>query len=145
MVVTFTDITAFRELERDISAARAYAEAIVATIREPLLVLDGAMRVVSANRSFSTTFRVSPGRSRGGSSTRSATASGTSRELRQLLETVLPENTAFDDFRVDHVFPAIGRRVLLLNARRVITEGANRELILLAFEDVTGTAREATP
>ncbi len=125
--------------------ARAYAEAIVATIREPLLVLDGAMRVVSANGSFYETFRVAPGEVEGLELFALGNGQWESPELRQLLETVIPGNTAFDDFRVDHVFPAIGRRVMLLNARRVVAEGAKRELILLAFEDVTGTAREAAP
>ena len=145
VVITFTDISAFRTLERDLSEARSYAEAIVATVREPLLVLDGAMHVVSANRSFYGTFRVPPGEVEG----RELYALGNGEwdvpEFRRLLETVLPENTAFDNYRVDHVFPAIGRRVLLLNARRVIAGEWNRELILLAFEDVTGTAREAAP
>jgi two-component system, chemotaxis family, CheB/CheR fusion protein len=145
VVVTFTDISAFRELEQELSEARAYAEAIVATVREPLLVLDGAMRVVSANRSFYETFRVPGGEVEG----RELYALGNREwdipELRQLLETVLPENAAFDDFRVDHVFPGLGRRVLLLNARRIVTEGTNKPLILLAFEDVTGTGREAAP
>jgi two-component system CheB/CheR fusion protein len=140
VVITFTDITAFRGLEQELSEARTFAEAIVATIREPLLVLDSAMRIVSANRSFFETFRVSQKEVRD----RELYALGDGQwdipELRQLLEIVLSENTAFDDFRVDHLFPTIGRRILLLNARRIITEGANKELILLAFEDVTGRA-----
>ncbi len=145
VVVTFTDITAYRELEREISAARAYAEGIVATIREPLLVLDSRMRVVSANRSFHRAFRTSPAAVEGRELYSLGDGAWDAPELRQLLEKVLPENAAFDDFRVDHVFPGIGRRVLRLNARRVITKGTDREFILLAFEDVTGTARENTP
>jgi chemotaxis response regulator CheB len=62
-------------------------------------------------------------------------------ELRTLLETILPESTSFEDYKVTHVFLAIGRRVMLLNARQIASEGSNRELILLAFEDVTGTGR----
>lgn len=145
VVIGFTEITAFRALERELSDARAYAEAIVATVREPLLVLDGAMHVVSANRSFYETFGVPAGEVEGQELYALGNGQWEIPELRRLLETILPENTAFENYRVDHVFPAIGRRVLLLNARRVIAEGANRELILLAFEDVTGTAREASP
>jgi len=143
VVIGFSEITAFRALEGELDDARAYAEAIVATIREPLLVLDGAMRVVSANGSFYETFRVAPGEVEGLELFALGNGQWDSPELRQLLETVIPGNTAFDDFRVDHVFPAIGRRVMLLNARRVVAERSKRELILLAFEDVTGTAREA--
>jgi two-component system CheB/CheR fusion protein len=145
VVIGFSEITAFRALEGELDDARAYAEAIVATIREPLLVLDGAMRVVSANGSFYETFRVAPGEVEGLELFALGNGQWDSPELRQLLETVIPGNTAFDDFRVDHVFPAIGRRVMLLNARRVVAERSKRELILLAFEDVTGTAREAAP
>lgn len=62
-------------------------------------------------------------------------------ELRTLLETIFPESTSFENYRVEHDFPAIGRRVMLLNARQIASEGSNGELILLAFEDVTGTGR----
>lgn len=140
VVITFTNITAFRELERELSEARTYAEAIVATIREPLLVLNSAMHVVSANRSFFKTFRVSQGEIEDRELYTLGDGEWDIPELRRLLETVLPENAVFDDVRVDHVFPTIGRRIILLNARRIITEGANKELILLAFEDVTGRA-----
>ncbi len=145
VVITFTDITAFRSLERESSEARTYAEAIVTTIREPLLVLDGTMRVVSANRSFYTMLRVSPGEVEGREIYSLGNREWDVPELRRLLEKVLSENAVFDNYRVDHVFPAIGRRVLLLNARRIITEGPNRKLVLLAFEDVTGTEREDAP
>ncbi|HIH02943.1 MAG TPA: PAS domain-containing protein, partial [Methanoregulaceae archaeon] len=145
LVITFMDISAFRNLEREISAARTYAEAIVATIREPLLVLDSAMRVVSANRTFYESFRVPAGEVEGRELYSLGNGEWDIPELRLLLEKVLPENSAFDNYRVDHVFPELGRRVLLLNARRVVTEGERTELILLAFEDVTGTERENTP
>jgi two-component system CheB/CheR fusion protein len=145
VVVTFTDVTAYRELEQESLAARAYAEAIVATIREPLLVLDSRMRVASANRSFHRTFRTSPATIEGRELYALGDGAWDAPELRQLLEKVLPENAAFDDFRVEHEFPGIGRRVLRLNARRVITKETDREFILLAFEDVTGTDRENIP
>ncbi|WP_440949786.1 chemotaxis protein CheB [Methanosphaerula subterraneus] len=145
VVITFTDITAFRGLEEELSEARAYAEAIVATIREPLLVLDRAMHIVSGNHSFFETFRVSPGEVEGRELYTLGDGQWDIPELRQLLEKILPENAAFDDLRVAHVFPTIGRRILLLNARRIITTGVDKELILLAFEDVTGTRRADRP
>ncbi len=143
VVIVFTEVTAFRALEQDLEDARAYAEAIVETVREPLLVLDGAMRVVSANRSFYRAFGVGPGEVEERELSSLGNGQWEIPELRRLLETVLPENASFDDFRVEHDFPRVGRRVLLLNARRI--SGGKRELILLAFEDVTGTARENTP
>ena len=142
VVVAFADITVYRTLERELDDARAYAEAIVATVREPLLVLDGALRVVTANRSFYRTFRVGPVEVDG----REILALGNGQwdipALRELLGTIIPENTSFDDFRVEHDFPGIGHRVMLLNARRVVAEAGKRQLVLLAFEDVTGTTRE---
>lgn len=142
VVVAFADITVYRTLERELDDARAYAEAIVATVREPLLVLDGALRVVTANRSFYRTFRVGPVEVEG----RELLALGNGQwdipALRELLGTIIPENTSFDDFRVEHDFPGIGHRVMLLNARRVVAEAGKRQLVLLAFEDVTGTTRE---
>ena len=145
VVITFTDITSFRELERGIADARAYAEAIVATVREPLLVLDSRMRVVSANRSFYREFRTSPDEMEGRDLYALGDGAWDLPELRELLETILPGNTAFEDFRVEHDFPGVGRRVLLLNGRRIVNAEGEPELILLAFEDVTGTARERTP
>ena len=61
--------------------------------------------------------------------------------LRKLLEEVLPQDTAFDDFEVEHVFPAIGRKFMLLNARRICGKNNQTEFILLAFEDTTDAAR----
>ena len=119
VVIVFTEVTAFRALEQDLEDARAYAEAIVETVREPLLVLDGAMRVVSANRSFYRAFGVGPGEVEERELSSLGNGQWEIPELRRLLETVLPENTSFDDFRVEHDFPRVGRRVLLLNARRI--------------------------
>ena len=141
VVITFQDVTASRNLELALNDARLYAEGIIATIREPLLVLDGTMRVVSANRSFYELFRVSKDVVEGQVLYTLGNGQWDIPALRDLLESVLPERTAFDDFRVEHLFPTIGRRVLLLNARRLVAESAKRELILLAFEDVTDTAR----
>ncbi len=144
VVITFQDVTASRFLEQALDDARLYAEEVIATVREPLLVLDGTMRVVSANRSFYEMFHTSKDVVEGQVLYALGDGQWDIPALRELLESILPESRVFDDFRVDHVFPTLGRKVLLLNARRLVTEGANRELILLAFEDVTGTGREGT-
>ncbi|ACL17737.1 chemotaxis protein CheB [Methanosphaerula palustris] len=145
VVITFADITAFRRLEQELSRARTYAEAIVATIREPLLVLDSEMHVVSANRSFFETFQVSQKEVEGRELSTLGDGEWDIPELQRLLGTILPENAVFSDLRVDHIFPTIGRRLMLLNARRIITEGGNTELILLAFEDVTDRVGADSP
>src|SRR5579871_1262359 len=86
------------------------ADSIVDTVREPLLVLSADLRVRKANRSFFRTFKVSPEETVGQRIYDLGNQQWDIPLLRKLLEEVLPENTAFDDFEVDHVFPAIGRK-----------------------------------
>jgi PAS domain S-box-containing protein len=117
--------------------ALAYAEAVVATVREPLVVLDGGLRVRTANRSFYNTFRVRPDETEGRLLYDLGNGQWDIPALRTLLGNILPHNTEFNDFEVEHTFPAIGRKVMLLNARGVYREGNHAELILLAIEDVT--------
>ena len=99
-------------------------------------MLNSGMQVISANRSFYETFHVTPQETEGkliyalGNKN-----SGTLRNLRQLLEDILPMNTEFGSYEVKHDFPEIGRRVMRLNARRIISSKEN--LILLAMEDIT--------
>lgn len=118
------------------------ADGIVDTVREPLLVLGADLRVRKANRSFFRTFKVSPEETVGQRIYDLGNQQWDIPLLRKLLEEVLPENAAFDDFEVDHVFPAIGRKNMLLNARRVCRADNTTESILLAIEDVTAR-REA--
>lgn len=121
------------------SDALAYARSIVETVREPLVVLDGQLRVVSANRSFYRTFRVEPPATEGRRFYDLGNGQWDIAGLRTLLEEILPQRTAFDDFEVEHDFPDIGRKVMLLNARRL--RQAEAERILLAIEDVTERQR----
>ena len=117
--------------------AREYAESIVATVREPLVVLDGDLRVVSASRSFYQTFKVSPEETIGRMIYDLGNRQWDIPKLRELLEDLLPTNTAFDDFEVEHDFETIGQRNMLLNARRIYREANKTEKILLAIEDIT--------
>jgi len=128
------------DLKRDQDAlddARAYAEAVVATVREPLVVLDGGLRVRTANRSFYQTFQVKPGETEGRLLYDLGDRQWDIPALRRLLGEILPNDTVFNDFEVEHDFPAIGRKVMLLNARKLWRAGNHTELILLAVEDVT--------
>ena len=121
----------------DVSDAGILARAIVNTVREPLLVLDEDLRVVAASRSFYSTFQ----------STREETEQrllytlGDGQwdipSLRALLEKVLPEHTSMEEYEVDHMFPDIGRRIMLLNARQVVYGNAETKTLLLAIEDIT--------
>ena len=112
VVMTFADITAIKQLEEslgeqqaELQAARDYAENIIATIREPLVVLDGELRIVSASRSFYETFQVTPAETEGRLLYEIGQRQWDIPALRQLLEDILPKNTQFEDFRVEHDFP----------------------------------------
>ena len=122
---------------KDADDASALAQAIVDTIRDPLLVLDQNLRVVTANRTFHETFRMSRQDTHG----RPIYALGDGQwnipELRLLLEDVGPEHTVMEAYEVDWDFPIIGRRSMLLNAREVFNQRNTHKLILLAIEDIT--------
>jgi chemotaxis protein methyltransferase CheR len=119
----------------------ALAEAIVDTVREPLLVLDHNLRVVAASRSFYLTFRANRQEVQG----RPLYALGDGQwdipQLRTALETIIFTDESLEAFEVDHDFPCIGRRTMVLNARRVYRSGGKIHQILLAIEDVTERAR----
>src|SRR5437868_6326655 len=117
-----------------------YAQDIVNTVREPLLMLDTALRVRSANRAFYQTFRVSAGETEGRLIYELGNGQWDIPDLRTLLEDIVPRSSAFNDFELEHDFPAIGRRVMLLNARK-LQAGHHGELLVLAMEDVTERRR----
>ena len=117
------------------------AQAIIATVREPLVILDPELRVVTANRSFYETFRVSREETEGQSLFDFGNRQWNIPQLRTRLQEVLPRDSVFDDFEVEHDFPALGRRTMLLNARRVLSAAGQPALVLLAIEDVTGAQR----
>jgi two-component system, chemotaxis family, CheB/CheR fusion protein len=137
VVFTFSDVTRLKRSEESMQAARNYAESIVETIREPLLVLDPGLFVVSANRAFYQTFQVSPQDTENRHVYELGNRQWDIPRLRELLEDILPHNTKFDDFEVDFEFPIIGPRTMLLNARRISNLSDPTQLILLAIEDFT--------
>ena len=126
------------ELNGELQQARDYSRAIVETVREPLLILDGDLRVVNANRAFYTMFKTRPAVTEhcllyelGESGNRNWDIPA----LRRQLDEVLPTSSAFADFEVSHVFPGIGEKTMRLNATRLAWAG--HALILLAMEDDT--------
>ncbi len=130
-----------RQLEQETKRARDFAEAIVATVREPLVILDAELKVISANRSFYRTFKMAPEEVENRLIYELGNRQWDIAELRQLLDNVLPANTSFDNFLVSHKFPAIGQRTMRLNARQLYREGKKTQMILLAIEDVTELKR----
>ena len=113
------------------------AEKIVDTVREPLLILHEDLRVQSANQAFYDAFKVEPAETEGCLIYDLGDRQWDIPELRRLLSEVLPDNEFFNDFEVEHEFPTVGHRVMLLNARRV----DHLQLILLAIEDITERRR----
>lgn len=120
-----------------VEEARDYAEAIVETVREPLVVLDGNLRVITANRSFYKIFHVTKKDTEQKLIYRLGNKQWDNPKLRHLLENILPQKTFFQDFEIEHDFPVIGKRTVLLNARKVVQKNSNKPMILLAIEDVT--------
>ncbi len=140
-VLIFSDITESKQLQTALRQAHTrLAEAVVATVREPLLVLDGELRVVSANRAFYTTFNVTPDTTIGTLMYDLGNRQWDIPALRTLLEEILPRNVEFNDFEVTHEFESIGWRSLRLNARRLFDESGKSELILLAIEVTTDSS-----
>ena len=113
--------------------ARGYAERIVDTVREPLIVLDADLKVISANKSFYRTFKVDPRKTQGRFIYDLGNRQWNIPELRLLLEKILPRKKTFENFEIEHDFEAIGKKTMVLNARRLDTV----QMILLAIEDIT--------
>jgi hypothetical protein len=121
----------------DLDDARPLAQAIVDTIRDPLLVLDQDLRVVTANRAFYQAFRMNRQDIHGRPVYGLGDGQWDIPELRLLLEGVAPQHAVMEAYEVERDFPIIGRRSMLLNARELFFQKTSRKLILLAIEDVT--------
>jgi len=142
LAIVFVDTTRAKSAELS-HAALELERDLLEAVRDPLLVLDPEMRVVRANRAFYQRFQVPPDGAVGRLVFELDGGAWDNPGLRQLLERILPDHRSFDDFELEHEFPRIGRRRLLLNARRVDRShlGAG-ELILLAIEDTTDAHRK---
>jgi len=139
VVITFQNITERKKTERLIQQHARYSERIITTLREPFLVLNAALRVISANPAFFTTFAVNEAETVGELFYNLGNGQWNIAELRRLFEDILPSNRSIKDFRVDHRFESIGQRAMLINATTIIAEEGGKEegLILLAIEDIT--------
>jgi PAS domain S-box-containing protein len=151
ILLAIEDITERKEIENGLEnarkelevtkisedAAREYAESIINTVREPLIALDQDLRVVTASRSFYEVFKVTPKETVGQLIYDLGNKQWNIPKLRELLETILPQKTAFDNYEVEHEFSTIGRRIMLLNARQIQRVSGKERIILLAIEDIT--------
>src|SRR5450432_2104338 len=136
LVLAMEDVTERRRSEADLKAIETYSQNIVDTVREPLLILDTTLRVRSANRAFYQTFQVSLEETENRLIYELGNGQWDIPNLRTLLEDIVPKSSVFNDFELEHDFPVIGRRVMLLNARK-LQAGHHGELLVLAMEDVT--------
>jgi len=123
--------------EKSLTQSREYDENIINTVREPLIVLNQDLRVLSVSRSFYGVFKVKPEETVGQLIYDLGNKQWDIPKLRELLETILPQKTSFDDYEVEHDFATIGRRVMLLNARQIEQTWGKERIILLAIEDIT--------
>ena len=120
-----------------IQDALEYAANIINTVHELLIILDEHLKVALVSRSFCQVFQVTPEETEGRFIYDLGNRQWDIPKLRQLLEDILPKTTSFDGFEVEHEFPNIGKRIMLLNARRIYLEANRKKLILLAVEDIT--------
>ncbi len=138
VVITFSDIHEQKTAIEKVKELQIYAENILDTVREPLVVLDKDLRVISINRSFLKTFQVKFEETERRHIYDLGDGQWNIPRLRELLENIVSHDSKFDDFEVDHNFPEIGHKRMLLNARKIVGSVERDDLVLLAIEDITG-------
>ncbi len=132
-VISLQDVDA---LKRTLDQTREYADTIVESAREPILVLNAGLHVTAANPAFYKSFEVTPEETDGRLIYELGNGQWNIPKLRELLEEIVPRNSRVDDFEMSHDFPHLGQRDMQLNARRVELQ-TGHPFILLAIEDVT--------
>ena len=142
VVVTFSDVSRLKEAQERLAYEKTYAESIVETVRDPLIVLDWRLHVLSANAAFYQVFRIEPRDTIGQLVYNLNDRHWDIPRLRELFEEISRKKAQFQDFEVEEDFPEIGRKTFLLNARWIEPAGDVPARILLAIEDVTDRRKE---
>lgn len=144
VTLTFIDITGMKQVQlererllQEVQYARMYAEQIVETVRDPLLVLDANLRVQRANRAFYQLFQFTPAETEQARLYELGAGQWDHPRLRALLSMVATQNTSVQDFELTQTFSRLGTRTMLLNARSIEQPADQSRLILLAMEDIT--------
>jgi len=151
ILLAIEDITERKEIEAGLEKTRKelevikktadevseFAESIINTVREPLISLNQDLRVVTVSRSFYEVFKVNPEETVGQLIYDLGNKQWDIPQLRELLETILPQQSSFENYEVEHDFTTIGRRIMLLNARQIQRASGKERIILLAIEDIT--------
>lgn len=137
ILLVIEDVTEASDAAAALERERLLSAGVVATIREPLLVLDERLTVISANRAFYTTFQVEETQTVGRRLDDLGNGQWSIPKLIELLTEVVPKDTVVEDFEVKHSFPKIGEREIVLNARKVFRKGNHTHMLLLAMQDIT--------
>jgi len=140
-VLVLVDIDALKRTERAISEARAYAETVIDTVRDPLIVLNADLLVHSANAAFYSAFKVSPTETEDRLIFELGNGQWNTPRLRELMEDVILRNSSFNDFEVARDFEKIGQRTFLVNARMLKEAEGRPKMVLLGMQDVTERKR----
>ncbi|QEC80365.1 PAS domain S-box protein [Mucilaginibacter ginsenosidivorax] len=126
-----------RERTKSLRESEDYLSSIVQTVRESLVVLNPDFKVLSVNDHFLKTFKVTKEETEGKLLYELGNGQWNIPKLKELLENILPTNNPVEEFEVEHDFPHIGKKLMLLNAHRVELEGQYKDRILIAIEDIT--------
>jgi PAS domain S-box-containing protein len=137
LLLALDDVTETRKAEVERDRTLKLAETIVATVRDPLVILEGDMTVVTANRSFLQLFGVTDAQIAGRPVGELGEGQWGVATLRDLLLRVVPDSEAFDGYEIEDEFPGLGRRIFKLNARKIFRPGDDVTRLLVVFEDVT--------
>ncbi|MEQ8189923.1 MAG: PAS domain S-box protein [Candidatus Eremiobacterota bacterium] len=137
IIGTYEDITEQKKSEQQLQEAREYAESIIHTMRDSLVVLNSHMKIVSANQSFYRNFNINPSEAEGQNFYEVNGGQWNIPELRNLLEYILPEEHVVEDFEINQDLQSQGRRTMLLNVRKIYRETMDTHFILLLIEDIT--------
>jgi two-component system CheB/CheR fusion protein len=139
-VIVLFDVTNVQDSAAALNVAKITGEALISAIEAPVLLLDGDFKVQRANRAFGEMFRIGPEEAMGRFVYELGDRDWDLPELRRLLEEVLPQRKNFEGFSVDHVFARVGRKRLVLDARR-IESGRRRQgvILLIVRESDDGT------
>jgi two-component sensor histidine kinase len=133
ILLAITDVTERERLENELIARAEFSEKLIDSVRDALLILTPDLKVVSANQPFYDMFQVSPDETKGRYVYELGNRQWDIPKLRRLLEDILPKQNSLDDYEIEHDFEQIGRRIMLVNARRL----DHMPLILLAIRDLT--------
>ena len=134
--ITFINVSQIKNSQEKIQSALNYAENIINTVREPLIVLDQNLILISANKTFFETFKLKKSETEGEKIYKIGNGEWNIPTLQKLLEEILPKNNEINDFKFEYNFHKIGHKKMLLNARRIYRGDIGTNLILLAMENV---------